>query len=132
MTEAPLGWLPDTLLAQVDGAERTPEFTRRAKKILARKNPLVVEILEEISPIYQQDNLIYLGFRECCKSDRRVEHIYVGLFSQNSVNELASNVPPLKAKLLAALNRQHVPNDSYDYRKVVEIFNTFPRWRCFS
>jgi glutamate dehydrogenase len=126
LTEAPLGWLPDTLLAQVDGVKRTPEFTKRAKKILVRKHPLVVEILQEISPIYQQDNLIYLGFRESCKSDRRVEHIFVGLFSQNSVNELASNILPLKTKLLAALNRQHVPSESYDYRKVVEIFNTFP------
>ena len=131
LTEAPLGWLPDTLLAQVDGARRTPEFTKRAKKILARKNPLVVEILQEISPIYQQDNLIYLGFRESCKSDRRVEHIFVGLFSQNSVNELASNVLPLKTKLLAALNRQHVSSESYDYRKVVEIFNTFPKVEMF-
>ena len=63
LNEAPLGWLPDTLLAQVDGAKRTPEFTKRAKKILARKNPLVVEILEEISPIYQQDNLILSWFQ---------------------------------------------------------------------
>ena len=67
LTEAPLGWLPDTLLAQVDSAKRTPEFTKRAKKILTRKNPLVVEILQEVSPVYQQDNLIYLGLRESCK-----------------------------------------------------------------
>ncbi len=126
-----MGWLPDTLLAQVKGSRKTPEFTKRAKKILARKNPLVVEVLEEISPLYQQDNLIYLGFRESCKSDSRIEHVFVGLFSQNSVNELASNVPPLKAKLLAALTRQHVSSESYDYRKVVEIFNTFPKVEMF-
>jgi len=131
LLEEPLGWLPDTIIAQVDGPKGTPEFTKRAKKILTRKNPLIVEILQEISPIYQQDNLIYLGFRECCKSDRRVKHIYVRLFSQNSVNELASNVLPLKTKLLAALNRQHVPSESYDYRKVVEIFNTFPKVEMF-
>ncbi len=131
LTESPLGWLPDTLLAQVKGSRKSPEFTKRAKKILVRKNPLVVEVLEEVSPLYQQDNLIYLGFRECGKSESRIEHVFVGLFSQNSVNELASNVPPLKAKLLAALTRQHVLSGSYDYRKVVEIFNTFPKVEMF-
>ncbi len=131
LTGKPLGWLPDSLLAQVGGAKKAPKLTAQAKKILARKAPLVVEVLEEVSPLYQQDNLIYLGFRECCQSDRRVEHLFVGLFSQNSGNELASNVPPLKAKLLAALERQHVSSDSYDYRKVVEIFNTFPKVEMF-
>jgi glutamate dehydrogenase len=131
LLENPLGWLPESLLAQVDDASSGPKLTKRAKQILARKNPLVVEVLDEVSPLYQEDNLIYLGFREGCKSDRRVEHIFVGLFSQNSINELTSNIAPLKTKLLAALNRQHVLSESYDYRKVVEIFNTFPKIEMF-
>ncbi len=131
LIDSSIGWVPETLLSQVGGSQKTPKLTSRAKTILARKNPLVVEVLEEVSPLYQEDNLIYLGFRECCKTDRRVEHLFVGLFSQNSVNELASNVPPLKNKLLSALSRQHIQSDSYDYRKVVEIFNTFPKVEMF-
>ncbi|MGD9019691.1 MAG: NAD-glutamate dehydrogenase, partial [Desulfuromonadales bacterium] len=126
---SPIGWLPDSLLAK--GRGKAARITAMTKQLLARKNPLVVEILDEKSPLYMQDNLVYLGFRECCKSGKNIEHLFVGLFSQNSVNELAKNVPPLRDKLLTALARQHVAIDSYDYRKVIEIFNTFPKVEMF-
>jgi len=126
---SPIGWLPDSLLAK--GRGKAARITAMTKQLLARKNPLVVEILDEKSPLYMQDNLVYLGFRECCKSGKNIEHLFVGLFSQNSVNELATNVPPLRDKLLTALARQHVAIDSYDYRKVIEIFNTFPKVEMF-
>ena len=129
VVDAPVGWLPESLLAKSRG--KMVRTTDRTKDLLARKNPLVVEILEEKSPLYKQDNLVYLGFRESCKSEKRIEHLFIGLFSQNSVNELAMNVPPLRDKLLTALTRQHVATDSYDYRKVVEIFNTFPKVEMF-
>ncbi len=131
LTGPPLGWLPKTLFARRKGDGASLQLTAEAKKLLARKNPLVVDVLDEESPLYQQDNLIYLGFRETGKADRRLEHLFVGLFSQNSVNELAANVEPLRAKLLAALQRQRIQADSYDYRKVVEIFNTFPKIEMF-
>ncbi len=116
---------------QGKGDRKSLQLTAEAKVLFARKSPLVVEVLEEQSPLYQQDNLIYIGFRECCKDDKRIEHLLVGLFSQNSINELASNVPPLRDKLLSALERQYVQYESYDYRKVVEIFNTFPKVEMF-
>ena len=130
IVESPVGWLPETLLSKSRSGNAL-QITAGTKELLARKNPLVVEILEEKSPLYKQDNLVYLGFREGCKTEKRIEHFFVGLFSQNSVNELATNVPPLKDKLLTALTRQHVATDSYDYRKVVEIFNTFPKVEMF-
>jgi glutamate dehydrogenase len=123
----PLGWLPQTLFNRSKGAASALQLTAGAKRLLARKNPLVVDVLDEQSPLYQKDNLIYLGFREQGKGDRRIEHLFVGLFSQNSINELAVNVEPLRDKLLATLKRQRIQDDSYDYRKVVEIFNTFPK-----
>ncbi len=135
-TEEPLGWLPQSLFTRGKGARgknarKSLQLTAEAKVLFARKSPLVVEVLEEQSPLYQQDNLIYIGFRECCKDDKKTEHLLVGLFSQNSINELASNVPPLRDKLLSALERQNVHYESYDYRKVVEIFNTFPKVEMF-
>ncbi len=130
-TEAPLGWLPPSLFTWGKDARKSLQLTAEAKVLFARKSPLVVEVLEEQSPLYQQDNLIYIGLRECCKDDKKIEHLMVGLFSQNSINELLSNIPPLRDKLLAAFKRQNVQYESYDYRKVVEIFNTFPRGEMF-
>ena len=130
IVESPAGWMPESLLA-TGKSGKALKITDETRALLARKNPLVVEILEVKSPLYKQDNLVYLGFRECCKAEKRIEHFFVGLFSQNSVNELATNVPPLRDKLLTAMTRQHVATDSYDYRKVVEIFNTFPKVEMF-
>ncbi len=131
LADAPVGWLPQSLVSRGKRSQESLRLTAVAKDLFARKNPLVVDALDEESPIYQKDNLIYLGFRESGKTDSRLEHLFVGLFSQKSINELAINVPPLKAKLLSALIRQHVQTDSYDYRKVVEIFNTFPKVEMF-
>jgi len=131
LTEDPVGWLPQSLIPKGKGTRKSLPLTVTAKKLFTRKNTLVVEILEEESPLYQQDNLIYLGYRDSGKGDKIIEHLFVGLFSQNSVNELASNIPPLRDKLLSALSRQHVKSESYDYRKVVEIFDTFPKVEMF-
>ncbi|MEJ2524809.1 MAG: NAD-glutamate dehydrogenase [Desulfuromonadales bacterium] len=131
LLETPIGWLPEVLLASPAAGHRGLKITQITRELLSRIHPLVVEILEQKSPIYMPNNLVYLGFRECTKAEKRIEHIFVGLFSQKSVNELACNVPPLKDKLLTALNRQHVMPDSYDYRKLLEIFNTFPKGEMF-
>ncbi len=131
LLDKPIGWLPKSLYTTGKGAQKSMQLSAEVKDLLARKNPLVVEILEEKSPLYMQDNLVYLGFRECCKSEKRVEHLFVGLFSQKSINELATHVPPLRDKLLTALTRQHVPTESYDYRKIIEIFNTYPKVEMF-
>lgn len=128
---APVGWLPQSLFTRGKGPRKQPQLTAVAKELFAHKNQLVVDALDEESPIYQQDNLICLGFRECGKADVRLEHLFVGLFLQNSIDEPAINVPPLKDKLMSALTRQHVKNQSYDYRKVVDIFNTFPKVEMF-
>ena len=127
----PLGWLPGSLLAAPRSGQKTLRITADAKELVLRDKPLVVEVLEQKSPLYKQDNLVYLGFREGGKTETCIEHFFVGLFSQNSANELAINVPPLRDKLLTALTRQHVATDSYDYRKVIEIFNTFPKVEMF-
>ncbi len=138
MAEDPVGWLPQSLIPRGKNAQKPSGKAQKpflltdvAKKLFTRKKSLVVEILEEESPLYQQDNLIYLGFRDSNKKDKKIEHLFVGLFSKNSVNELAINIPPLRDKLLSALERQHVHSESYDYRKVVEIFNTFPKVEMF-
>nr|NIQ11056.1 NAD-glutamate dehydrogenase [Gammaproteobacteria bacterium] len=131
LAEEPVGWLPQSLIKATPGNKNILQLSDQTKELIARKNPLIVEILEEKSPLYLQENLVYLGFRECGKSEKRLEHLFVGLFSPNSVNELVCHVPPLKDKLLTALTRQHVPAESYDYRKVVEIFNTFPKVEMF-
>jgi glutamate dehydrogenase len=129
--ETPVGWLPQSLFARKKGTQKSLQLTAEAKGLFARKSTLVVEVLEEKSPLYQKDNLVYFGFRECSKSQKKTEHLFVGLFSQHSVNELASNVTPLNDKLTLSMKRQHIQEESYDHRKVVEIFDTFPKVEMF-
>ena len=131
MLEPTVGWLPESLISRPEGGKAWLQVSSGLQDLISRKNPLVVEILEQISPIYKQDNLVYFGFRECCQDEMRVEHLFVGLFSQKSVNELSTNVIPLKKKLHEAMTRLHIVPDSYDHRKITEIFNTFPKVEMF-
>jgi NAD-specific glutamate dehydrogenase len=71
--ETPVGWLPQSLFTRKKGARKALQLTAEAKKLFARKSTLVVEVLEEKSPLYQKDNLVYFGFRECSKSRKKTK-----------------------------------------------------------
>ncbi len=131
LVASPQGWMPPTLLTKNRPEGSSLRLSQEVRQRLFRSNTLVVEVLDEESPLQHPEKLVYLGFRECCDSSTWREHLFVGLFSQNSINELSYNVLPLKTKLLAALERQQVRYDSYDYQKVLEIFNTFPKVEMF-
>ncbi len=79
LAEDPVGWLPQSLIPRGKGAQKARggtqislPLTDVAKKLFKRKKSLVVEVLEEESPLYQQDNLIYLGFRDSNKKDKKL------------------------------------------------------------
>jgi glutamate dehydrogenase len=130
LLQRPTGWLPGSLLVDARSAD-APQPTGLAQSLFRRKAVLVVEELDEVSPVYSADNLVCIGLREEGDRQSRVEHLLVGLFSQNSVNELVSNVASLKDKLMSSMLRLNVPAESYDYRKLIDIFNTFPKAEMF-
>ncbi len=107
-------------------AEFAPDFQAR----ITRPGRLVVEEIGRLSPVHRAEPLVYLGFRERAGEGER-EHAFLGLFSQQSLNEPAFNVPPLRRRIEAALAALCIPRDCHDYRKTVEIFNSFPKVELF-
>ncbi|MBW2451423.1 MAG: NAD-glutamate dehydrogenase, partial [Deltaproteobacteria bacterium] len=131
LLEGPHGWVPKNLYVNLSGKNTSNPLSGDLRKRLLRSNQFVVEYLDQISPLHRSEPLVYLGFRESLDEKTSCEHAFMGLFSQNSLNELTFNIPALRSKVQAALDRQHVLRDSYDYRKAVEIFNTFPKVSLF-
>jgi glutamate dehydrogenase len=125
--ESRCGWMPTGVLPDSDLAQSAGDDGER----LSRSNQLLVEVLDQLSLLHRSEPLVYLGLREELESGAWREHLLVGLFSQQSLNELTVNVPPLKAKVLAAMERQNILRNSYDFRKTLEIFNAFPKVELF-
>jgi glutamate dehydrogenase len=107
----------------------SPEFRDR----LLRRGALVVETIDRRSPILRGDPLVCLGFREQSENERGswLEHVFLGLFSQQSIDETASNVPALRKRIDQALASLRIPGNTHDYRKSIEIFNNFPKVELF-
>jgi len=89
------------------------------------------EPLDYISPLHRREPLIYLGFRETVSKGHWREHAFIGMFSQASINTQIVHVPAIKEKVMRSLVRQHIKENSYDYRKVIEILNMFPKVELF-
>lgn len=104
-----------------------PSFRQR----LLRQEAVTVEPIDRLSPVHRDDPLIYFGFRQPDEKNAWLEHSFLGLFSQQSVDERATNVPALRHRIEGALETLCVPKGCHDYRKTIEIFNTFPKAELF-
>jgi glutamate dehydrogenase len=98
---------------------------------LLRPHAVVVEAIDRRSPVLRDEPMVYLGFREPVRAGVWREHSFLGLFAEKSIVELTSSVPPLRGKIEAALDALGIPKGCHDFRKTVEIFNTFPKVELF-
>ncbi len=107
------------------------DFEGPFRERIRRHRPIVVETIARRSPIHRDEPLVYLGFREQTREGEVREHAFLGLFTQKSVDEPAFNVPSLRRRIEKALDSLCIPDNSHDYRKTVEIFNSFPKVELF-
>lgn len=105
----------------------SPEVVAR----LQRKEALVVEPLERPSPIHRNDPLVYLGLRQELGEGHWREQSFLGLFTNQAVDELTYNVPPLRLRIETALETLAIPVNCHDWRKTIDILNTFPKVELF-
>ena len=98
---------------------------------LLRPNDVVVEVLDQPSPLLRTAPLVYLGFRLPAGGGDWREHGFLGLFSEQSTSEPTANVPWLRRRVEAALATLGILEGCHDYRKTIEIFNTFPKVELF-
>lgn len=98
---------------------------------LQRKEALVVEPLERPSPVHRSDPLVYLGLRQELSPGHWREDSFLGLFTKQAVDELTYNVPALRLRIETALETLAIPVNCHDWRKTIDILNTFPKVELF-
>ena len=82
-------------------------------------------------PLHRFERLTYLGFREHLSDGNFREHCFFGFYSQKSVDEICSSVPALRKRIENALEVLKIPHDSHNYRKTIQIINSFPKIELF-
>ena len=82
-------------------------------------------------PLHRFERLTYLGFREELADGRYREHCFWGFYTQKSIDENSFSNPALRRRIEAAQKQLRIPHDSHNYRKTVQIINSFPKIELF-
>ena len=98
---------------------------------MLRQGIAAVEELDMPSPIYRLENLFYIGFRVPAGADIWLEHAFIGLFTQRRREEVNTDIPFLRKRLMTALEKLGCGEEMYDFRKISEIFNLLPKVELF-
>lgn len=92
---------------------------------------VALEKTEQRSPIHRFDRLTYLGFREALADGQVREHAFWGFYTQKSIDETTFSIPSLRQRIEKAQKELGILKESHNYRKTVQIFNTFPKVELF-
>jgi glutamate dehydrogenase len=81
--------------------------------------------------LHRFERLTYLGFREDLGGGRFREHCFWGFYPQNSIDENAYSITPLRQRIQAAQQQLKIPRDGHNHRKTIQIINSFPKIELF-
>ena len=131
LSDGPHGLKLPGALGLWEGSCPLEELPESFRQRLLRTPRVLVETIEVTSPILNNERLTRIALRETLESGGRREHIFYGLFSEKAIDEPTLSVPVLRGRIEAALRELDLPEGCHDYRKAVEIFNTFPKVELF-
>ncbi len=80
--------------------------------------------------LHRFERLTYLGLRETTADGYR-EHCFLGFYTQKSVDENTFMIPSLRQRIERAQEQLKIPHDSHNYRKTVQVINSFPKIELF-
>lgn len=99
--------------------------------LLGHSKNVDLEKTELRCPLHRFERLTYLGFREKVAEGRYREHCFIGFYTQKSIDETSFSVPALRTKIEAAQEKLNILHDSHNYRKTIQILNSFPKIEMF-
>ncbi len=82
-------------------------------------------------PLHRFERLTYLGFREELAEERYREHCFFGFHTQKSIDESVFTIPALRKRIEAAQKQLNIPPGCHNYRKTIQIINSFPKIELF-
>lgn len=84
------------------------------------------------SLVHRAVHLDYIGFKKFDNKGKLVSEIrYVGLFTSDSYNQRAQNIPYLKSKVRSVVERSGFDYNSHDGKALFHILETLPRDELF-
>ncbi len=108
-----------------------PLETPLIAEMLRHGGDVALEKTELRCPLHRFERLTYLGFRENLADGGYREHAFWGFYTQQSVDENSFTIPALRKRIETAQQQLNIPHDSHNYRKTIQIFNTFPKVELF-
>ncbi|GAB4262285.1 MAG: NAD-glutamate dehydrogenase [Methylomicrobium sp.] len=106
-------------------------FRREMRAALLREQVLTVQTLPLKSPLINDQPLTYLGFKRLSANGVNVETGFFGVFDDTELGSACSNIPFLQRKIERTLELHKIPENSYEYLQLKEIFNLFPKIDLF-
>ncbi len=131
VSEGPLGLVLDDEQPLWQGEATHAELPDHFRQRLLRVPRVLVESIDLRSRVLNGERLTQIALRETLANGARREHLFFGLFSEKAIDEPTLSVPVLRERIDAALDSLSIPRGCHDYRKAVEIFNTFPKVELF-
>jgi len=81
--------------------------------------------------LHRFERLTYMGLREELADGRFREHCFWGFYTQKSIAENVFAIPALRQRIELAQEQLNIPHDSHNYRKTIQIINSFPKIELF-
>lgn len=113
---------------QIQPVPLTPQLI---ESMVRHSGDVALEKTELRCPLHRFERLTYIGFRELLPEEGYREHAFWGFYTQRSIDENTYSIPALRKRIELAQAQLQIPHDSHNYRKTVQIFNTFPKVELF-
>jgi glutamate dehydrogenase len=111
------------------------QYTKLRGKALALardRQPLVLTKANSRATVHRPAYLDYIGVKKFDESGEVIgERRFLGLYATAAYKGSAREIPLLRGKLQAVLNRAGFPPDSHDAKALIEILETYPRDSLF-
>jgi glutamate dehydrogenase len=129
---------PDTglgLLRNLRGSARSEAFDRlpeRVRALAGRKRLLVLTKANARSTVHRPAYLDYVAVKRFDDEGNVVgERRFLGLYTSSAYKARPRDVPLLRRKIRAVLDRAGLPEDSHDQKALVEILESLPKDELF-
>ena len=104
------------------------ELPNIVQKSILESEVVLIDKTNSKSNVYDTRRMDFISVSSFNKDLKVVKrHAMLGLFTPKALQEQSFNIPFLKSKLDRILFREDIVEDSFEYKHIIEIFNTLPK-----
>ena len=127
-----LGVLSDSAARVLRRPAEFPELSREVRAYLDEKDALIVTKSNARSLVHRRAHMDYVGVKRFDAAGKFIgEHRFVGLFTSSAYSLRPQEIPLLRHKVRAAMQKAGFAAASHDGKALVHILDTFPRDELF-